>query len=132
MKAPLAAATSMVAVARGSISSANTRNRGQVVENVPTVHLSANRVRLVEVNCDARAPRNAMLHGWRGLLLHAERRYDDELLELRRAVSIDDRSWQASLHLGLGYSRRGQYALALAALRRAVVLSDGGLVAAGS
>jgi DNA-binding winged helix-turn-helix (wHTH) protein/tetratricopeptide (TPR) repeat protein len=74
----------------------------------------------------SRDPRNAILHAWRGLLLHAVRRYDDELAELQRAVSIDEHSWLAALHLGLGYSRRGQYDLALPALRHAVVLSDAG------
>ena len=71
-------------------------------------------------------PRNALLHAWRGLLLHALRRYDEEIVELRHAVSLDDRSWEAVLHLGLGYSRRMQYDLALPALRRAVALSDTG------
>jgi Flp pilus assembly protein TadD len=69
-------------------------------------------------------PRNALLHAWRGLLLHALRRYDEEIVELRHAVSLDERSWEAVLHLGLGYSRRMQYDLALPALRRAVALSD--------
>ena len=69
-------------------------------------------------------PRSALLHAWRGLLLHALRRYDEEIAELRHAVSLDDQSWEAVLHLGLGYSRRMQYDLALPALRRAVALSD--------
>jgi DNA-binding winged helix-turn-helix (wHTH) protein len=77
----------------------------------------------------ARDPRNATLHAWRGFLLHAVRRYDDEMVELLAAVSMDERSWQAALHLGLGYSRRREYALALPALKRAVTLSDGGGVA---
>jgi DNA-binding winged helix-turn-helix (wHTH) protein/tetratricopeptide (TPR) repeat protein len=77
----------------------------------------------------ARDPRNATLHAWRGFLLHAVRRYDDEIAELLAAVSMDAQSWQAELHLGLGYSRRREYALALPALRRAVTLSDGGGVA---
>lgn len=71
-------------------------------------------------------PRNAPLHAWRGFLLHALRRYDEEIVELRHAVSLDDRSWETVLHLGLGYSRRMQYDLALPALRRAVALSDTG------
>jgi tetratricopeptide (TPR) repeat protein len=74
-------------------------------------------------------PRNALLHAWRGLLLHALRRYDEEIVELRHAVALDDRSWEAVLHLGLGYSRRMQYDLALPALRRAVALSDTGALA---
>jgi hypothetical protein len=57
------------------------------------------------------------------------RRYDDEIVELLEAVSMDKDSWQAALHLGLGYSRRREYALALPALRRAVTLSDGGGIA---
>jgi DNA-binding winged helix-turn-helix (wHTH) protein/tetratricopeptide (TPR) repeat protein len=77
----------------------------------------------------ARDPRDATLHAWRGFLLHAVRRYDDEIVELVEAVSMDRDSWQAALHLGLGYSRRREYALALPALRRAVTLSDGGGIA---
>jgi DNA-binding winged helix-turn-helix (wHTH) protein/tetratricopeptide (TPR) repeat protein len=77
----------------------------------------------------ARDPRNATLHAWRGFLLHAVRRYDDEIAELVKAVSMDQDSWQAALHLGLGYSRRREYALALPILKRAVTLSDGGGVA---
>jgi DNA-binding winged helix-turn-helix (wHTH) protein/tetratricopeptide (TPR) repeat protein len=74
----------------------------------------------------SREPRNAMFHAWRGLLLHAVRRYDDEIVELRRAASLDESSWLAALHLGLGYSRRREYDLAIPALRRAVALSDAG------
>jgi tetratricopeptide (TPR) repeat protein len=71
-------------------------------------------------------PDNALFHAWRGLLLHALRRYDDEIVALQRATSIDDASWLAALQLGLGYSRRGEYDLAIPALKRAVALSDAG------
>jgi DNA-binding winged helix-turn-helix (wHTH) protein/tetratricopeptide (TPR) repeat protein len=70
-------------------------------------------------------PRSAQLHAWRGLILHAARRYDEELVELTQATALDADSWEAALQLGLGYSRRRQYDLALPALRRAVALSDG-------
>ena len=71
-------------------------------------------------------PDNALFHAWRGLLLHALRRYDDEIVALERATSMDEASWLAALQLGLGYSRRGEYHLAIPALKRAVALSDAG------
>ncbi len=67
-------------------------------------------------------------HAWRGFLLHALRRCDEEIVELRHAVSPTTIVGEAVLHLGLGYSRRMQYDLALPALRRAVALSDTGAV----
>ena len=73
----------------------------------------------------AMEPGNAQLHAWRGLLLHAARRYDEELAAVQRAVAIDQDSWMATLHVGLSYSRRRDYGRALPALRRAVALSDG-------
>jgi DNA-binding winged helix-turn-helix (wHTH) protein len=74
----------------------------------------------------AREPGNATFRAWRGMLLHTVHRYDDELIELQRAVSMDGDSWQAALHLGLGYARREAFDRALPALKRAVVLSDTG------
>jgi DNA-binding winged helix-turn-helix (wHTH) protein/Tfp pilus assembly protein PilF len=71
-------------------------------------------------------PNNALFHAWRGLLLHALRRYDDEIVALQRATSMDEASWLAALQLGLGYSRRGEYDRAIPALKRAVALSDAG------
>jgi tetratricopeptide (TPR) repeat protein len=73
----------------------------------------------------ATEPENAQLHAWRGLLLHAARRYDEELAELQRALVIDEDSWMVALQMGLSYSRRRDYDRALPALRRAVALSDG-------
>jgi DNA-binding winged helix-turn-helix (wHTH) protein/tetratricopeptide (TPR) repeat protein len=73
-----------------------------------------------------REPQMAALHAWRGLLLHALHRYDDELTALQRAALMDPLSEEAAFHLGMGYARRRQYGLALPALRQAAALSGGG------
>jgi DNA-binding winged helix-turn-helix (wHTH) protein/tetratricopeptide (TPR) repeat protein len=74
----------------------------------------------------AEAPDAAVLHAWRGLLLHALHRYDEELAALTRATTIDAQSAEAWFHLGLGYARRGDYARALPLMQRAAHLSGEG------
>jgi DNA-binding winged helix-turn-helix (wHTH) protein/Tfp pilus assembly protein PilF len=73
----------------------------------------------------ARTPSSAVLRAHRGLYLHAVRRYEEEMPALLDAVAVDPRSAEAFFHLGLGYARRQQYAPSVAALKRAVVLSNG-------
>jgi DNA-binding winged helix-turn-helix (wHTH) protein/Flp pilus assembly protein TadD len=72
-----------------------------------------------------REPVSGLLMAYRGLLLHAVGRYDEEMPTLLAAVGVEPQSPQVHLHLGLGYARRRHFDSALAALRRAVDLSGG-------
>lgn len=72
-----------------------------------------------------RGPVSGLLLAYRGLLLHAVGRYDEEMPVLLAAVNFEPQSPQVYLHLGLGYTRRRHYDHAIAALRRAVELSGG-------
>jgi DNA-binding winged helix-turn-helix (wHTH) protein len=69
------------------------------------------------------APESARITAEVGLHLHAARRYDEEMVMLRAAVSQDGRSPDAWLHLGLGYARRSNFDDAVTALERAVTIA---------
>ena len=73
----------------------------------------------------ALAPDSAKITAEVGFHLHAARRYEAEFPMFFRAVSIDDRSADAWLHLGLGYARRNDFQSAIPALERAAALSGG-------
>lgn len=73
----------------------------------------------------ALAPQSARLTAEVGLFLHAAGQYDAEMPMLRRAVTLDARSVDAWLHLGLGHARRSDFAEAISALERARILAPG-------
>jgi len=72
----------------------------------------------------ALAPESAKITAELGLHLHAVKRYEEELSTQLLAVSQDQHSPDAWLHLGLGYARRSDFAAAVPALERAASLDS--------
>lgn len=72
------------------------------------------------------APESAKITAELGMHLHAAKQYEAELPTLLLAVSQDQYSPDAWLHLGLGYARRSEFAAAVPALERAVALEAPG------
>jgi tetratricopeptide (TPR) repeat protein len=71
-------------------------------------------------------PLNPAQYASVGMILYLAHRYDDALAVLRQGVEIDPSHYVLHLRMGLVYQQKRAPKLAIAAMRRAVTLSESG------